>query len=168
MSDTSAAKKKDTPSGDEPFAPLAKVPDDAPDKEMHAKRLAAIEVPTRKQVGVPAYPGAVITFAIRGTTMELHGSRVTTLPVIQLLTSASVEDVVAFYTKSLDDWTHDQQVFIHELRPPHGGEEDSATAVSRPFVKIQPTRAEPLVPDAATRIEIAYAAPSAAKVKVDR
>ena len=152
----------------EPFAPLAKVPKDAKDKELLTKQLAAIKVPTRKQVGVPPYPGAVIAFAIEGTKMELHGSNVRMLPVIKLLSKDSVADVVAFYVKALPDWTHKDLLGSHELRPPKSDEARSTVSTGRPFVRVMMAQGEILLPDAASRIEIAYDETLAAKPKRDR
>ncbi|MCF6209581.1 MAG: hypothetical protein L3J88_00965 [Gammaproteobacteria bacterium] len=83
-----------------PFAPKAAIP--AGMEESHLGegiRLAAI--PDTDQVAIPVYPGAVV---IRSYAVAERPAGYAGLPVVELISVADHDTVVAFYKKSLPDW----------------------------------------------------------------
>lgn len=155
MTDSTKKSKKTT----HPFAPKASVPEDAPDRKVLAAQLKELEVPEASAVGVPAYPEAVLIRRVSGVRMEVHGTKVETLPILQLLTPDGPDAVISFYDKKLKGWKKSSRGLATEFRPDTEPLREGDVNVSRPYVKVQPTRAEVLLPDARTRIEIAYHPP---------
>ena len=84
----------------EPFAPRAQIPTDATNSYMVQSARDAI-IPDAIQVGIPAYPGAVIirTFAIKEQPPKYEG-----LPIIEMITADDYQAVIAFYKKQLPTW----------------------------------------------------------------
>jgi len=84
----------------EPFAPRPQVPDDMVDN-YQAESARDSVIPEAAEVGIPAYPGAVIirTFAVKERPLKYEG-----LPIIELITSDDYETVIAFYKKQLSSW----------------------------------------------------------------
>jgi len=84
----------------EPFAPRPQIPADAGDSyQVRSARDSVI--PDAAQVGIPAYPGAVIirTFAINEQPPKYEG-----LPIIELISADDYQTVIAFYKKQLPAW----------------------------------------------------------------
>lgn len=78
------------------FAPWAKLSGDAP-KEISARKYP---VPSKEDVGIPPYPGAVISSvsAPKEDTLKYEKE---ILPLVNLVTSDSPSNVIAFYKKTL-------------------------------------------------------------------
>lgn len=78
------------------YAPWAKLSKDAP-KEISARKYP---VPTKDEVGIPAYPGAVISSvsAPREDTLEFKKE---VLPFVILVSKDSPEQVISYYKKIL-------------------------------------------------------------------
>ena len=84
----------------EPFAPRPQIPADVADS-YQAKTARDSVIPDAAQVGIPAYPGAVIirTFAINEQPPKYEG-----LPIIELISTDDYQTVIAFYQKQLATW----------------------------------------------------------------
>ena len=83
-----------------PFAPRAQIPADVADS-YHGRTAHDSVIPDAAQVGIPAYPGAVVvrTFAINEQPPKYEG-----LPIIELISADDYQTVIAFYQKQLPTW----------------------------------------------------------------
>ncbi len=83
-----------------PFAPKAAIP--AGMEESHlAEGIRQAAIPDSAQVGIPAYPGAVM---IRSYAVVERAENYTGLPIVELISADDYDAVVAFYKKNLPDW----------------------------------------------------------------
>ena len=80
----------------QPFAPWAKLSGDAP-KEISAR---IYPVPSKEDVGIPPYPGAVIS-SISTPSTDTVKYKQEVLPFINLVTSDLSSNVINFYKKTL-------------------------------------------------------------------
>jgi hypothetical protein len=89
------------------YAPWAKLSSDAPN-EIAARKYP---VPTRDEVGIPAYPGAVISSvsAPREDTLEFKKE---VLPFVTLVSKDNPEQVISYYKRKLtkaDGWNYKEE-----------------------------------------------------------
>lgn len=82
------------------FAPRPQIPADIVDTYL-AKSARDSVIPDQEQVGIPAYPGAVVirTYAIDQQPPKYEG-----LPIVELITTDDYETVVNYYKKELPSW----------------------------------------------------------------
>jgi hypothetical protein len=78
------------------FAPWAKLSSDAP-KEIDARKYP---VPSKEEVGIPPYPGAVIS-SVSAPSTDTVKYKQEVLPFINLVTNDLSSNVVNFYKKTL-------------------------------------------------------------------
>jgi hypothetical protein len=78
------------------FAPWAKLSSDAP-KEIDARKYP---VPSKEDVGIPPYPGAVIT-SVSAPSADTIKHKDEVLPFVNLVTSDISSSVIDFYKRNL-------------------------------------------------------------------
>jgi len=103
-------------SGNGTAAPLAKFKKDADSwfKKMGTtKQKWLSQLPSEKELGVPAYPGAVITVYQPG----FHDSQETLLPKLVLASPDPAKKIEAWYANKLKGWIHNKT--YHAFLPPH-------------------------------------------------
>ncbi|MDT8383841.1 MAG: hypothetical protein RRB22_05455 [Gammaproteobacteria bacterium] len=84
----------------EPFASRPQIPAEVGDSYQAQSARDAV-IPEQAQVGVPAYPGAVIirTFAVKERPPKYEG-----LSILELISTDDYETVIAFYKDQLPTW----------------------------------------------------------------
>ena len=103
-------------SGNSTVAPLANFKKDADSwfKKMGiTKQKWLSQIPSEKKLGVPVYPGAVITVYQPG----FHDSQETLLAEIILASSEPAKKIEAWYANKLKGWTHNKT--YHAFLPPN-------------------------------------------------
>jgi len=80
----------------QPFAPWAKLSSDAP-KEIDARKYP---VPTKEEVDIPSYPGAVIT-SVSAPSADTIKHKDEVLPFVNLVTGDIPSNVIDFYKRNL-------------------------------------------------------------------
>jgi hypothetical protein len=103
-------------SGNGTAAPLAKFKKDADSwfKKMGTtKQKWLSQIPSEKKLGVPVYPGAVITVYQQG----YHDSQETLLPELVLASPDPAKKIEAWYAEKLKGWNHNKT--YHAFLPPH-------------------------------------------------
>jgi hypothetical protein len=104
-----------TVSAGEEFAPVVKLPDKLENRNMWVNMIKNWVVPSKEEVGIPAYPGSVIV-ALQGKSwMESNGERMDTLPSLTLATKDEPAKVTAFYKEKLADWKHKNQMNMFDI-----------------------------------------------------
>jgi hypothetical protein len=83
-------------SAQSPFAPWAKLSSDAP-KEISARKYP---VPSKDEVGIPAYPGAYIS-SVSAPKQDTIRYEQEVMAFVNLVTSDPVSSVISFYKKIL-------------------------------------------------------------------
>lgn len=148
----------------EPFAPKVDVPAAMLDSrhEAYTKAVGArdAEIPSRAEVGLPAFPGAKIMFTQRPTAWEINGKQLKTLHRIYMGSKQPKNEIVSFYKAKLPGWGHVDKGGVHYFWKGNGpfdpfGESGVVTprvVVGEPFKH----RKDPLMPDMQSVIEIYY------------
>jgi len=91
-----------------PFAPWAKLSSDAP-KEIEARKYP---VPTKDEVGIPAYPGAVIS-SVSAPSTDTVKYKQEVLPFVILVARDIPENVINFYKRNLTEekgWNYNEEL----------------------------------------------------------
>ena len=91
---------------DEPFAPKINLPKKLENRDMWENMVKNWVVPSKDEVGIPAYPGSIIVALKEKSWMEANGVKMDTLPAITLATSDEMAKVTAFYKEKLADWKY--------------------------------------------------------------
>ncbi len=99
----------------EPFAPKVDLPKNLQDRDMWVNVVKQWVVPSKEEVGIPAYPGSVIVALKEKGWMEANGEKMDTLPAITLATSDEPAKVAAFYKEKLADWKHENQMGMFDI-----------------------------------------------------
>jgi hypothetical protein len=104
--DVQPAATSTTTTGADPnaFAPKADVPEELDDSNARLRRmiLEATEVPTRAEVGIPAYPGARVVQVHPPGSEQVNS--VEALPLVWLISDDEPAKVAEFYRRELPDW----------------------------------------------------------------
>ena len=85
---------------DKPFAQRAAIPSGMEETYLGEGIRQAV-IPDSAQVGIPVYPQAVV---IRSYAVGERPAKYTGLPVLELISAADYDDVVAFYRQQLPGW----------------------------------------------------------------
>ncbi|UCE41380.1 MAG: hypothetical protein JSV17_18440 [Candidatus Aminicenantes bacterium] len=102
-------------SAGEEFAPVVKLPEKLENRGMWVNMIKNWVVPSKEEVGIPAYPGSVIV-ALQGKSwMEANGEKMDTLPSLTLATKDEPAKVTAFYKEKLADWKHKNQMNMFDI-----------------------------------------------------
>lgn len=91
-----------------PFAPWAALSSDAP-ADIPAREYP---VPTKEEVGIPAYPGAVIS-SVSAPSTDTIKYKQEVLPFVNLVTTDSPENVIGFYKTYLTEdkgWNYSEEI----------------------------------------------------------
>jgi hypothetical protein len=99
----------------EPFAPKVDLPKNLENREMWVNLVQQWVVPSKEEVGIPAYPGAVIVALKDKSWMEVNGEKSDTLPAITLATMDEPAVVTAFYKDNLSGWKHKNQMDMFDI-----------------------------------------------------
>lgn len=147
-------------SAQRPYAPKARLPDAAAPDALLAMEIRSVEaavVPARSEVEAPPYPGAVIVRTTPSVERTRDGATFDALPMIVLVTSDSVDQVIAFYRESLPRWRHAEMLSTYHFWL---GDEDfhpfDRSGLTTPSLEIREARVSRLVPDATTEIHVRY------------
>ncbi len=100
---------------EEPFAPKVDLPKNLDNRDMWVNLVKQWVVPSKAEVGIPAYPGSVIVALKDKGWMEANGEKMDTLPAITLATKDEPEKVTAFYKEKLVDWKHKNQMDMFDI-----------------------------------------------------
>ena len=100
---------------DESFAPKVDLPKKLENRDMWENMVKNWVIPTKEEVGIPAYPGSVIVALKEKGWMEANGEKMDTLPAITLATADEKENVTAFYKENLKDWKHKNQMGMFDI-----------------------------------------------------
>ena len=90
------------------FAPWAKLSLNAP-KDISSRKYA---VPTKDEVGIPAYPGAVIS-SVSAPSTDTTKYKQEVLPFVILVSTDNPDNVVAFYKRNLTKekgWSYNEDL----------------------------------------------------------
>lgn len=146
---------------DESFAPKVDLPTKLENRDIWENMVKNWVVPTKEEVGIPAYPGSVIV-ALKGKSwMEANGEKMDTLPAITLATADDMEKVTAFYKEKLKDWMYKNQMGMFDIFWTGKDEfnnmdiTESATIPNMVIMKAMSGQTD-FVPDAKTAITIVY------------
>lgn len=99
----------------EPFAPKVDLPKNLENRDMWVDVIKNWVVPSKEEVGIPAYPGSVIVALKDKSWMEANGEKMDTLPAITLATKDEPAKVTAFYKKKLADWKYKNQMNMFDI-----------------------------------------------------
>jgi hypothetical protein len=99
----------------EPFAPKVDLPKNLENRDMWANLVKQWVVPSKEEVGIPAYPGSVIVALKDKGWMEANNEKMDTLPAITLATEDEPAKVTAFYKEKLVDWKHKNQMNMFDI-----------------------------------------------------
>ena len=91
---------------DAPFAPTVELPGNMENRDMWLDMIDKWVVPTKGEVGIPAFPNAYIIQVRKASTMKVGNKTIKTLPVITLATVDQPEKVVNFYREKLKGWDY--------------------------------------------------------------
>lgn len=95
------------------YAPRLPIPGDLPDDpgaELMVMAMRSVVIPSKSEVGVPAYPGARIMSTMAASTMTVNGEEIETMPALAMLSEDEIADVVKFYMENLEGW-HQKEFF---------------------------------------------------------
>jgi hypothetical protein len=99
----------------ESFAPKVELPKKMENRAMWADMIKTWVVPSKEEVGIPAYPGSVIVALKDKSWMEVNGEKMDTLPAITLATKDEPAKVTAFYKEKISDWKHKNQMNMFDI-----------------------------------------------------
>jgi hypothetical protein len=99
----------------ESFAPKVELPKKLENREIWVNMMKNWVVPSKEEVGIPAYPGSVIVALKDKSWMEVNGEKMETLPTISLATKDEMAKVTAFYKKNLSDWKYKNQMNMFDI-----------------------------------------------------
>jgi hypothetical protein len=145
----------------ETFAPKVNLPKKLENRDMWENLVKNWIVPSKEEVGIPAYPGAVIVALKEQSWMEANGEKMDTLPAITLASSDEMTDVTAFYKEKLADWKYKNSYGMFEIF--WSGKDDfnnmdvreSATIPNLIIMEAMSAHTD-FAPDAKTAITIVY------------
>lgn len=142
-----------------PFAPLIELPEDISSSDisfLQAQTVKNSVVPSKEEVGLPAYPGAKILFTQSGSTTTINGINTQTPNRVFLGSTASSDKVIEYYANALEGWSqvreNDSTIFVAESDMKNPLEDLT-------IEKIIITADDPprnLMPEAQTNIDIYY------------
>lgn len=145
----------------EDFAKKVKLPKNMANRSMWETVVKNWKVPSKGEVGLPAYPGSFI-IGVKGMShMTANGKKYTTLPNIVLATTAEQKKVLKFYQEKLKDWHYKNDMDMFEVFWKGKGKFNSlditqtATMVNIILMKANIPYTE-YMPDAKTVITIVY------------
>jgi len=99
----------------ESFAPKVDLPKNLENRDMWVDMMKNWVIPSKEEVGIPAYPGSVIV-ALKGKSwMEANGEKMDTLPAITLATKDEPAKVAAYYKEKLSDWKYKNQMSMFDI-----------------------------------------------------
>lgn len=145
----------------EPFAPKVVLPKNLENRDMWVNLVNQWVVPSKEEVGIPAYPGSVIVALKNKSWMEANGVRMDTLPAITLATEDDPAKVTAFYKEKLAGWKYKNQMNMFDIFWTGKDEfnnmdvTDSATTPNLVVMEAFSAQTD-FLPDAKTAITIVY------------
>ncbi len=99
----------------EPFAQKVDLPKKLGNRDMWINVIKNWVVPSKEEVGIPAYPGSVIVALKEKGWMEANGEKMDTLPAITLATKDEPAKVTAFYKEQLSGWKYKNQMNMFDI-----------------------------------------------------
>ncbi len=146
---------------DELFAPKINLPKKLENRDIWENMVKNWVVPSKEEVGIPAYPGSFIVALKEKGWIEANGKKMDTLPAITLATSDKMAKVTAFYKETLKDWKHKNQMGMFDIF--WTGKDDfnsmdvteSATVPNLIIVEAMSAQTD-FMPDAKTAITIVF------------
>lgn len=146
---------------DEPFAPKVNLPKKLENRNIWENMVKNWDVPSKEEVGIPAYPGSVIVALKQKSWMEANGEKMDTLPSLILATSDEMEKVTVFYKEKLKDWKYKNQMGMFDIfwteKDDFNNMDITETATIQNLSIMEAMSAQTdFVPDAKTAITIVY------------
>jgi hypothetical protein len=145
----------------EEYAPRVNPPKNITNRDFWVKTISGWKIPSKEDVGIPAYPGALIVNFRDTSSMTSNGKELVTLPIIVLETEDEQTKVAAFFKEQLKDWKYENKFGMFDVFWMEGEFNfmDIDQAATQPNVQIQaPIASEPdrMMPTSKTRIQIIY------------
>jgi len=146
---------------EELFAPKITLPEKMENRDTWVDMVNGWTVPSKVQVGLPAYPGAFIVALMDGGSMVVNDDTIATLPSITLSTFDDQAKVVSFYKEKLKDWKYKNSFDMFDIfwdGPDDFNNMDMTQGMTIPnIVVFESTDGEPnFMPEAKTAITIVY------------
>ena len=88
------------------FAPKISLPDKMESRDYSVKLVESWNVPSKEEVGFPAYAGSFIIAMMEAGPMVANDDTVMALPSMTLATEDELAKVVSFYKEKLQDWKY--------------------------------------------------------------
>jgi hypothetical protein len=143
------------------FAPKINLPENIDNRDNWVDLVESWTVPSKEEVGLPAYPGAFIVALMDAQEMVMNDDTVMTLPSITLAAVDEQAKVVDFYKEHLKDWKYKNSFGMFDifwLGPDDFNNMDMNQGMTIPnLVVFESTDGEPnFMPEAKTAITIVY------------
>lgn len=100
---------------DEPYAPKVDPPKKMEHRQWWMDKIKKWKIPSKENVGIPPYPGAVIIAVKEASEMVANDKKQSTLPMLTLSTLDEPSKVAAFYKEKLKDWKYDRQLDMFDV-----------------------------------------------------
>ena len=146
----------------EPFAPKVKVPKNMDNRDWWTETIQQWNVPDKKDVSIPPYPGAIIVKLTEGSEMTLNDEKIHGFPMIILGTVDEPTKVLAFYKEKLKDWNYMNEFSMFDVfwrdRTNFSSIDLRQSAVTEHIVIQESNKYGPMemMPEAKTSIQIVY------------
>jgi hypothetical protein len=100
---------------EEDFAPKIIPPKNMQNRDMWINVIKQWVIPSKSEVGIPAYPGAHIVGLSPAGEMTANDEKYPTLPAITLAAVDERAEVTAFYKEKLKDWKYKNQFGMFDI-----------------------------------------------------
>jgi hypothetical protein len=146
---------------EEPFAPKIDLPEKMENRKIWVDIVESWNVPSKAEVGLPAYPGAFIVTLMESKEVIMNDDTLISLPSMTLATTDDQAKVVSFYKEKLKDWKFKNSYDMFDIfwiGPDEFNNMDMSQAMTIPNIVIfGSTKGEPnFMPEAKTAITIVY------------
>jgi len=143
------------------FAPKINLPEKIDNRDNWVDLVESWTVPSKEEVGIPAYPGSFIVALMDAQAMVVNDDTIMALPSITLAVIDEQAKVVDFYKEELKDWKYKNSFGMFDvfwLGPDDFNNMDMNQGMTIPnLVVFESTDGEPnFMPEAKTAITIVY------------
>lgn len=143
------------------FASKINLPEGIENRDGWVKLVESWTVPSKEEVGIPAYPGAFIVALMEAQAMVMNDDTIMALPSITLATEDEQSKVVSFYKEKLKEWKYKNSFGMFDIfwiGPDDFNNMDMNQGMTIPNIAVfESTEGEPnFMPEAKTAITIVY------------
>ena len=100
---------------EELFAPKVTPPKNTDNRSMWIQINENWDIPSKSEVGIPAYPGAYVVGFMPASEMTSNGVKSKTFPSIVLATSDEKAKVTEFYKEHLKEWKYENMMGMFDI-----------------------------------------------------